>query len=137
MGKTSRDDSPYFPPQVRESCFEDEAKANELSIVPSGFSFKFVFFAIACNLMFASTAELMGSSGGRERFGAEIVVFFGSAALNFTLVLLGLLSIGCVKLGKKSLNLRRALKHVVLTTFLCYAVLMSIYFYRGGQFLLY
>jgi hypothetical protein len=76
MGKTDRDDSPYLPPQLRQSFF-DEVTANEISIVPSGFSFKFIFFAIACNLMFSGATELFRSGDGRAEFGAETLYFMG------------------------------------------------------------
>ena len=135
MGKTERDDNPYLPPQECKSNI-DEATTNAPSRVPSGFSIKFVVFAVACNLMFGGAAELFGSGGARAAFGAEVLVFFGTPALNLGLVLVGLFSIGCVRLGKKSLDLKRALKHVLLTTFLCYVAIMIVYFFRGGQFLI-
>jgi len=135
MEKTEPADNPYLPPQVPESYFDD-VKANAHSRVPSGFSFKFVVFAVACNLMFGGAAELFASGGARALFGAEILVFWGTPALNFGLVFVGLFAIGCVMLGKKSLNLGRALKHLFLTTFLCYVAVMIVYFCRGGQFLI-
>ena len=135
MGEIEPDDNPYLPPQFPESYIND-VTANASSLVPSGFSFKFVLFAVACNLMFSSAAELFGSGGARVAFAAESFVFFGTPVLNFGLVFVGLFAIGCVKLGRKSLDLGRALKHLFLTTFLCYVVTMIIYFCRGGQFLI-
>lgn len=135
MGKTEPDDNPYLPPQVPQSYFAD-VTANASSRVPSGFSFKFVVFAVACNLMFSGVAELVRSRGARAASGAEYLLFFGTPALNFGLVFVGLFAIGCVMLGKKSLDVERALKHLFLTTFLCYVAVMIVYFCRGGQFLI-
>ena len=131
----AKPDNPYLPPQVCDSNI-DVASANEPGRTPSGFSFKFVVFAVACNLMFGGAAELLGSGSGRAAFGAEFLVFFGSLAVNLALVLVGLFAIGCVKLGKKSLNVARALMYVFLTTLLCYVAAMIVYFCRGGQFLI-
>lgn len=135
MKTTDRDDNPYLPPQLLQSSFDDPPP-NAKGVVPSGVSLKFVFFAVACNLMFAGVAELFASGGPRAAFGVEYLVFFGTPALNLGLIFVGLFAIGCVMLGKKSLNVKRALKHVFLTTLLCYVAVMIVYFCRGGQFLI-
>lgn len=143
MEKPERDNNPYLPLQVPESYFE-EATANEPRRVPSGFSIKFAVFAVACNLMYGGAcnlmiggaAELSALGGAHAAFVAEGLVFFGTPALNFGLVFVGLFAIGCVKLGKKSLDLGRALKHRVSHDVSVLRRRHDRLFCRGGQFLL-
>ncbi len=131
MVRIERDDNPYLPLQVTDSQV-DVPSTNEFAPAQSDFCLPFMVFSVACNLMMGM--PVFGSLGdGRRAFGFQSLVIYGTPVLNLALVLAGLLALIVVRLGKKSLDWKRALRCIFLTTFLCYFTVMFVYFYLGGK----